>query len=84
MRERQIPRDDLLDVVEIVDQLNEHIDNILEENTREIAICALINSLTNNLIFQCSTLPELILYRNMLVKILDRKIRSVKLLRDLE
>jgi len=75
----EIPRDDLLDVLEMTQRLEKEIGQILDDNEITIAMSALMSATVNCSIAQCDTLKEVIFFRNMFVEVFDLGIKSIKM-----
>lgn len=69
-----IPPDDLIDIAQLTESIENCIYHILEDNDLNLAFSSLISAFINYLIDQCSTLDEIIYYRNLFVKIIDYSI----------
>jgi hypothetical protein len=79
MEQPHIPRDDLIDVMEMTNKLESYISNVLKDNERNLALSALMSSCINSMLAQCSTLDEVVFYRNLFVQILDSSIRIIRI-----
>jgi hypothetical protein len=74
-----IPQDDLIDVMEMANKLEACIYDILEGNNENLAISALMSATINVTLGQCSTLAEVIFYRNIYMKMFDSATNSIKI-----
>ena len=79
MELRQVPQDDILDVLEMVDKVERSLSGIFRGSDRSLATSALISASVNCMLSQCDTLEEVILCRNILVETLDGSIRSIQI-----
>lgn len=74
-----IPRDDLMDVMEMTNKIESYISGVLKENDRNLAMSALMSASINNMLSQCKTLNEVMFYRNLFMQILDSSIQSIQI-----
>lgn len=74
-----VPQDDLLDVMEMTQKLENYISKVLKENDLTLAMSALMSASINCTIAQCTTLSEVMFYRNIFAQIFDASIRSIRL-----
>ena len=74
-----VPRDDLIDVMEMTSKIESHISQILHDQEKSLAISALMSASINSLIAQCKTFDEVVFYRNLFVQILDSSIRAIQI-----
>jgi len=74
-----IPRDDLIDVMEMTQKLESHISHILKENEITLAMSALMSATINCMLGQCKTFDEVVFYRNIFMQIFDSSIRAIKI-----
>jgi hypothetical protein len=74
-----IPQDDLIDVMEMTNKIEEYVYHVLKDNETSLALSALMSACINCTLDQCSTLDEVLFYRNLFVQILDSSIRNIKI-----
>lgn len=74
-----IPRDDLMDVMEMTNKIESYISGVLKDNDRNLAMSALMRASINSMLSQCKTLNEVMFYRNLFMQILDSSIRSIQI-----
>jgi hypothetical protein len=74
-----IPRDDLLDVMEMTQKIEAYISAIIKGNDRNLSMSALMSASINSMIGQCHTWDEVLFFRNLFVQILDGTIRSIQI-----
>ena len=74
-----IPKDDLIDVMEMTNKIELFIANVLNENELELAMSALMCSAINSVLSQCQTLDEVMFYRNLFVQIIDISIETIQI-----
>jgi hypothetical protein len=74
-----IPRDDLMDVMEMTNTIELCIFDVLKENDRNLGMSALMGASINCILEQCETLDEVIFYRNLFMQILDSSIRTIQI-----
>lgn len=74
-----IPRDDLMDVMEMTNKIESYISGVLKDNDRNLAMSALMSASINSMLSQCKTLNEVMFYRNLFMQILDSSIRSIQI-----
>lgn len=79
MEPPSIPQDDLIDVMEMTEKIESHILSVIKGNDRNLSMSALMSACINSMLLQCSTLEEILFYRNLFVQILDVSIKSIKL-----
>lgn len=79
MNHGQIPRDDLIDVIEMTSKLEKYISNVLKDNEKTLAMSALMSASVNCMLAQCKTFEEVMFYRNFFSQILDGTIRSIEI-----
>ena len=77
MEEPQIPQDDLMDVLEMTRDIEVHIARVLSENELNLALSALMSATINSILSQCTTLDEVVYYRNLFMLSFDRSIKSI-------
>ena len=77
-----IPQDDLMDVAEMTEKLESLISSVLKENELNLALSALMSASINCILAQCSTLKEVIFYKNLLIKIFDNTIKTINIRED--
>jgi hypothetical protein len=75
----QIPHDDFMDVMEMTNKMESYINHVLKDNDSNLAVSALIGACINCMLSQCSTLTEVMFYRNLFVQILDNSIRNIRI-----
>jgi len=78
MRNKQVSKDDLLDVQEMTRRLEEAMSLILQDNDMDLAVSALMSSTINCIFGQCSTIQEIEHYRNVFIKIMNSAADSIK------
>ena len=74
-----ITADDLTDVAEMTEKLENAIFEILDGNAHNLALSALIGAVINSTMAQCSTLNEVVTYRNIFMLMFDNAIKDIKL-----
>ena len=74
-----IPQDDLMDVMEMTNKMEGYITHVLKDNERNLAMSALMSATINCMLGQCSTLDEVVFYRNLFMQILDSSIRTIQI-----
>lgn len=79
MKVPQIPQDDIMDVMEMMNKIEKLLNRILKDNETNLAMSALISSTINCLLSQCKTIDEVVFYRNLFMKILDNSISHIKI-----
>ena len=77
MEPPSIPQDDLIDVMEMTQKIEGYIYATIKGNDRNLSMSALMSASINSMLGQCSTLSEVLFYRNLFVQILDESIRSI-------
>ncbi len=77
----QIPQDDVIDVMEMTDRMERYIRRVLRDQPTPLAMSALISASVNCLWAHCNSMDEVILYRNMLMSVLDRSIRHMQIIK---
>jgi hypothetical protein len=75
----QIPHDDLMDVMEMTNKIESYVNHVLKDNDGNLALSALMSACINCMLSQCSTLTEVMFYRNLFVQILDNSIRTIRI-----
>lgn len=78
MEKRDIPADDLIDVMEMTRRLESYISKMLHENQTDLAMSALMSAFINSMLSQCTTFNQVLFYRTIFMEILDSSIRSIK------
>lgn len=73
-----IPKDDLMDIIEMTDKIEVFINTLLEENQTHIGMSALMGASINCMLAQCDTLDEILLCRNAFMRLLDACIRDTQ------
>lgn len=81
MEDPQIPQDDLIDVLEMTKAIEGYISLVLAENDLNLALSALMSAAINSILSQCSTLDEVVFYRNLFMQSFDSSIRSIAIKR---
>lgn len=76
--EDQIPEDNIMDVLEMTYKLQTYMSHVLRDNQLDLALSSLMNASINTMILRCSSLDELVSYRNLFVQMLDDSIRSIQ------
>lgn len=76
---QNIPRDDLLDVMEMTKKLEGSIYRILKDNEVNLGMSALMSATINTVLSQCKTIQEIQMYRNIFIQIFDSAILNVKI-----
>jgi len=66
MEHKQIPKDDLQDVMELTKKLIRGIHRTLEPHNLEIAISALLSAFLHSLLTQCETVDEILFYKEVI------------------
>jgi len=79
MEDPQIPQDDLMDVLEMTRDIEAHISKVLAENDLNLALSALMSAAINSIMSQCTTLDEVVYYRNLFMLSFDSSIKSIKI-----
>jgi hypothetical protein len=79
MEPTDIPRDDLIDVMEMTNKIESYIAGVLKDNDRNLAMSALMSSCINSMLAQCKTLNEVMFYSNLFMQILDSSIRTIEI-----
>jgi hypothetical protein len=74
-----IPQDDVVDVIEMTDKIETYMNTILAGNALSLAMSALMSSTINCMLGQCTTLTEVLYYRNLFVQILDCAIKDIEI-----
>ena len=74
-----IPQDDRMDVMEMTNKMEGYITHVLKDNERNLAMSALMSATINCMLGQCSTLDEVMFYRNLFMQILDSSIRTIEI-----
>lgn len=74
-----IPRDDLMDVMEMTNKIESYISGVLKDNDRNLAMSALMSASINSMLSQCKTLNEVMFCRNLFMQILDSSIQSIQI-----
>ena len=74
-----IPKDDLMDIIEMTDKIEVFINTLLEENQVNLGMSALMGASINCMLAQCETLEEILMCRNTFVRILDDCIRNIQI-----
>ena len=74
-----IPQDDRMDVMEMTNKMEGYITHVLKDNERNLAMSALMSATINCMLGQCSTLDEVMFYRNLFMQIFDSSIRNIKI-----
>ena len=74
-----IPKDDLMDIIEMTDKIEVFINTLLEENQVHLVMSALIGASINCMLAQFETFEEILLCRNTFMLILDDCIRNIKI-----
>lgn len=64
--EPQLPQDDLLDVIEMVDKIENFVDTVLQGNDKNLAVSAIISAAINLLIKCSSSITEVKYLRSLL------------------
>jgi hypothetical protein len=72
-----VSNDDLMDVIELTDKLELAIGEILNGHQTTLAISAIISSSINCALSQCNTMQEIMIYRDMFVRVIDETIKNV-------
>jgi hypothetical protein len=78
MEPKAIPRDDLLDVLEMTQKLEAYMSHILKDNETSLSMSALMSATLNQIFMQCTSLEEVIMYRDIFMQLFDRTIRLIK------
>jgi len=73
-----VPQDDLMDVIEMTNKIESYIMHILKDNEMNLSMSALMSASINCLLGRCTTLSEVVFYRNLFVQILDSSIRAIQ------
>lgn len=73
----QIPQDDLMDVMEMTQRIEKYITKVLNDQDPNLAISALMSASINCLFAKCTTVHEVVFFRNLFVEILDRSVRQM-------
>jgi len=79
MEPHSVSQDDIQDVMELTDKLELAIGEILNGNQTTLAISAIISASINCCFSQCSTMEEIIVYRNMFVRVIDETIKNFQI-----
>jgi hypothetical protein len=79
MEKHTVSQDDLLDVMEMTQKLENYISNVLKDNQTTLAMSALMSATINCVLGQCTTLNEVVFYRNIFAQIFDDSINSIRL-----
>lgn len=74
-----IPKDDLMDVMEMTNKIESFIANVLKENELDLAMSAMMCAAINSMLSQCQTLDEVMFYRNLFVQIIDISIKTIEI-----
>lgn len=77
MDAHSIPHDDLLDVMEMTQKIEAHILETIKGHDRNLSMSALMSGCINAVLIQCTTLDDVMFYRNLFVEILDNTIRTI-------
>jgi hypothetical protein len=76
MQKYNLPRDDLIDIVELSRKLAESVNEILDECDVHIALSALISTTMQCVMSQCSKYEEVFFYREMAIQLMDAMIKT--------
>ena len=79
MKELYISQDDLMDVMEMTQTLDGLISSVLKDNDFNLALSALMGATINSILSQCSTLDEVVFYRNLFMQSFDSSIRTIQI-----
>ncbi len=79
MEKPNISHDDLLDVKEMIVKIENSIFEILEGESKPLAISALMSASINCLMGQCSTRNEVLFYKELFIKVLNNCVESIKI-----
>lgn len=74
-----ISPDDITDVMEMTERLENYIEEVFENNERNLAMSALMSAFINSAFRQCKTPDEILFFRNCFIRILDNSIRSIQI-----
>lgn len=78
MPKDSVSHDDITDVMEMTQKLENYINVVLKENEMALAMSALISASINSILAHCTTLDEIVNYRNIFIQIFDESIRTNK------
>lgn len=79
MDDQEISHDDLMDVLEMTQGLEKSISSVLDGNSRNLSLSALMSASINGIISQCATLDEVVLYRNIFIQMFDKSIKGIRI-----
>jgi hypothetical protein len=76
MQDRQVTKDDFIDVMEMTEDLEDSIAYIFDENEASICMSALVNASINSMIDRCDTVDDFIFFKNCFIRMCDIAIRN--------
>jgi hypothetical protein len=79
MQTPNIPQDDLLDVMEMTKKIENFISKTLKDNELSLSVSALMSATINSMLALCSTLDEVVFYRNLFIQVFDSSIRNINI-----
>ena len=74
-----VPQDDLLDVMEMTQKMEKYMAQVLKDNEESLGMSALMSATINCVLGHCTTLDEVVFYRNIFISVFDTSIRSIRL-----
>jgi hypothetical protein len=74
-----ISHDDVLDVVEMTEKLEKIIDELFDENSRDLVFSSIMNASIYSILKQCETMERALFYKNMFMRVFDNSIKSIKI-----
>lgn len=77
MERKTLTQDDITDVVQMRTELEKYINNVLQDNDKNLALSALINATINYTLCRCDTLEEVCDYKNAFTHIFDKIIATI-------
>ncbi len=79
MGKKDIPADDLIDVMEMTKKLEAYISKVLNGNQTDLAVSALMSAFINCMLGQCKNFDQVLFYRHIFMQIYDEAILSIKI-----
>lgn len=75
----QIPRDDVQDIVDVMNKIDPYVKELIQEDGFRAVFSALLNTCINCMLSQARTLEEIELYRNGMVRAIDHAIKAIRI-----
>lgn len=79
MNKSTVPQDDIDDVKEMTDALEKYMFHVLKDNEPRLSMSALMSATLNSILDQCSSIDEVVFYRNIFVAIFDATIQTIRI-----